>query len=140
MFIHKDSFFNILFLKFIWERKRKNLKQTPLLSGEPHRGLNLTPWDHNLSQNQELDAWPTEPLGAPVFVFVFLLSIIRFLGIEVRVHTWGSLPYGLNPVLIYFMLFIRESNWIISSCPDISSHNFLIALFTSFSLLQSLLV
>ena len=65
----KIIFNSLYFLKREWvregQRKRETLRQAP------HPAQNLTwgsvsqPWDRDLSQNQELNAWPTEPPRCP---------------------------------------------------------------------------
>ena len=46
------------------ERERENLKQVPRSAQSPTRGSILQQWDHDLSQNQELDARLSH-IGAP---------------------------------------------------------------------------
>ena len=47
------------------KEERENSKQVPAVNTEPNAGLQLTNWDHDLSQNQELDAQPMEPPRFP---------------------------------------------------------------------------
>ena len=49
------------------EREREHLQQTPPSAQSPTQGLIPRPWDHDLNQNQELDAQPTEPPRHPEF-------------------------------------------------------------------------
>ena len=46
-------------------RERDNPKQAPHSVQSLTQGSIIPPWDHDLSQNQELDVQPTEPPGAP---------------------------------------------------------------------------
>ena len=53
-----------------WHRGRENLKQTPHWVWSLMRGSISRPCDHNLSQNQESDTHPSEPLRYPsLFLF-----------------------------------------------------------------------
>ena len=45
--------------------ERENLKQAPHSAQSPMWSSILGPWDHDLSQNQELDSHATEPPVAP---------------------------------------------------------------------------
>ena len=51
-------------------RERKNLKQAPCSALSWTQGLIPWPWDHDLSQNQELDTQSTEPLRYPDNLFI----------------------------------------------------------------------
>ena len=45
-----------------WQRGRERIKQAPRCQHRAQCGTQThKPWDHDLSQNQELDAQPTEP-------------------------------------------------------------------------------
>ena len=47
------------------QREREAEKQTPLLAQSLMQGSISGPWDHDLSQNQELDAYPSKPPRHP---------------------------------------------------------------------------
>ena len=71
------------------------------------------------------------------------VSIVKFLGIGWRVCIQGSSHHGLYPLLMHFVWLIHESNWITSSCPDMSRdfHNALFplihSLFSNISLFKT---
>ena len=50
-------------------RGRENVKQAPCSGQSLTQDSISRPWDHDLSQNQELDAEPTEPSRHPYFLY-----------------------------------------------------------------------
>ena len=52
------------------EREKENLKQAPPSGRSLMQGSIPQPWDHDLSQNQELGAQPTEPLRCSILTFI----------------------------------------------------------------------
>ena len=60
------------------EGKRENLKQAPHSALSPAPDSIPQPWDHDLSQNQESDAQPTESPRCPPYSFLSLLHIFCF--------------------------------------------------------------
>ena len=85
----KISSFSMLL--FFWERARvrslgavrgrggigegeKDSWTSSRLSTEPTWGFILGPWDHDLSPNQESDAYPTEPPRCPSMLLLYAIS------------------------------------------------------------------
>ena len=58
------------------ERKRENLQQAPHSTWSLMQGSIPQPWDHDLSQNQELDAQPTEPPRSRLGLCLLILHIL----------------------------------------------------------------
>ena len=73
-------------------REREKLKQVPRSAQNPVRGLISGPWDHDLSQNQELVVQPPEPFRHPFkkifFTFIYLF-IYLFERERERAHKSG---------------------------------------------------
>ena len=62
LFVYLISFF-----LFMWQRERENnLKQAPGSAQSLMWGSIWLSWDHDLNQNQESDAEPTEPPKSPM--------------------------------------------------------------------------
>ena len=82
-FNHKTRFFKKKIYLFICEsgggrgrgRGRESLKQTPCWMWSLTQGLISQLWDHDLSQNQELDFSPTVPPRLPLKLFSKALHV-----------------------------------------------------------------
>ena len=87
------------------EGERENLKQTPHSAQSPTQGLIPQPWDHDLSQNQESGAQPTEPPRCPVTIGIFNLIQSNPARSSKAFSMWGesvlkdmNSVYGLNSI------------------------------------------
>ena len=50
-------------------------------------GLDPQPWDHDLSQNQELEAQPTEPPGHSSTIVINTITAIKYV-VYSRISIW----------------------------------------------------
>lgn len=96
------------------ERDRKNLKQAPRSAWSPTWGAISQPWDHDLSQTQELDTQPTEPPRhhpLPFFLIELWLTYDTMLLSDVQ-NTDSTVKYIMWPSGLFqnaYCFFMKEN-------------------------------
>ena len=94
---HIHFFLSFIYLGGGQGRGRENLKQILSWAWSSMQGLIPWPWDHDLSQNQELDAQPTESPRRPVRTLLFMSGVL----------VW---PWGLNSITVPLKVIKHNNN------------------------------